>query len=329
MKFKKYLMLTAVAINVSTCFGVDPVPTIASAQPTGVASGSKPEENIFPEDLFGDSKTIKIIELYNKLQEKNLPFSKNIQLQIRDGFLSAIKKTTTESSMEILKIIPTGVKGMTKGMAAIFFKLFTGMKPLQWNNLALLNNKVYRLVIPFTQVALGNLNREQRANQISSENNQDLTWLAIQKKVTRELDHSIMYLNKALIWYCPETRYSKTSFISRYAINFTNSFSTYDLQEISFYLKQTIDDIATLKTIIMDSKNLSEIQQKHDLIKRWLTSVCDDLEHISNFVDPQEPGKNNPGKINFMKLSAGNSQKASLEDLLSGGNGLASLAGMQ
>ena len=102
-------------------------------------------------------------------------------------------------------------------------------------------------------------------------------------------------------------------------MNLRDKFSTGDMLPIAAALDNAITDLEVLQRLISDANTIQEVQQKHDLIKRWLTMVCDDLAYIAGLIDLEAATTRMQGKIQFKKVSGqGGGQKASLEDLLNG-----------
>ena len=110
-------------------------------------------------------------------------FKSNFLDAIQDGALTAVGRTSFDSTIELLRFIPTGIKSVTSGAVLVLYKFVVGYKPLDWNMLGLLNNKIYDLLTPYTQASLGNFSKEK----------EQIIFLMILMKI-----HGSMYKRKSI-----------------------------------------------------------------------------------------------------------------------------------
>ncbi len=246
--------------------------------------------NIMLANMLGNNKNFSPYPML--FDSEDFTVKAAVEKSVKIGLYSGFTQAVQESSHEAFKFIPDIVRKVTGGFktfcGAIFFKVFARSRPLDWNKLALLNNKIYKLVSPYTQVSLGNFAKEHRAAAIAAEGAKDHndSWIDMQAEVVQELQFTIQHLNRSLIWY--NNKYSaKLGFIRRSAISLHNGLSDASIDQLSFYIGQAVKKLEKLQSIIQAARSLTEVQQKNEQLKRWLNMACEDFKYIAALIDPE------------------------------------------
>lgn len=255
-------------------------------------------------------------------------FKDRAVLSVQKGVYDGISSTVKECLGEVLKFAPWAIRSFTGSCENMFYRFFTQIKPLSEERLIIINNKLTKLISPYTQVSLGNFSKEKRA-EIDTNVSVSNSWNPIKNRIVLELDNTINFFNTSLIWFSPQLANIKSGRIQRLAIKFSNSFSGTDHESLKIQIGYTISDLLQLREIVASTKSLKEVQEKHSELKTWLAIVCQDLKYAGQLINyGSDNGKSKDGKFMEPSASNGSSGSSKSSGLSLSDMDLSSLAGL-
>lgn len=254
-------------------------------------------------------------------------FKERLELSMYKGIHDAMAGAIRDTASKVFQILPKTLDAFILSSLHLYHRFLTQIQPLNYDRLVIINNKLSKLITPYTQVSLGNFSKEKRA-EIDANSNINNLWLPVKNRIVGEINQTIRFFEKSLIWYNPTIMNYKGSAIQKMAIKFSNSFSGQDQESINSQIGYLLSDLNQLKEIINSTKTLKEIQEKHSELKTWLAIVCQDLKYLGQLISSNGDGsQSKDGKFIETSMSSGSSgqpknNNLSLEDLLGSSGGL-------
>ena len=240
-------------------------------------------------------------------------WGERLSLSINKGVHDALSGAIKETAGKIFRVFPVSFDALTSSFTHLYHRFLTQLKPLDWDILIIINNRLTKQISPYTQVSLGNFSKEKRA-EIDTNSGSSNSWIPVKHRILGEIDYTIRFFKRSLIWYSPSVaKASNSGIVRRMALKFSNSFSGCDQESIAIQVGYTISDLIQMREIIAGAKSLKEMQEKHAELKTWLSIVCQDLKYIAQVINYGSEGSSKQ-EIKFMEPSASSgsgSQKTS------------------
>ncbi len=314
----KLVMVLLIQASFATIWGMK---KDAATENDDARTSKVDEELMLRRMLIGGGSDLEALQKLKNWRAKiSLAFDKGVH----DALSGAIRATAEK----MFRVFPIGWDALTSSFIHLYHRFLTQMKPLDWDILIIINNRLTKQITPYTQVSLGNFSKEKRA-EIDTNTGSSNSWIPVKLRILAEIDYTIRFFKRSLIWYSPEAaRADKSGIIRRMALKFSNSFSGCDQESIAIQIGYTISDLVHMREIIADTKSLKEMQEKHGELKTWLSIVCQDLKYIAQLINyGSDLGSKQENK--FMEPSASSSSGSSKSSGMSLGDmDLSSLAGL-
>ena len=230
------------------------------------------------------------------------------------GFQRSVEDTTSSVIAIPFRAVPDLIGRMWGWWTSSIYKTAFGSLGLTWNTLAQMNNRMYTLCFPLTQVSFSGIDKKRRAALIQQEEEEPVEnageqeWEDLSEELVVELEYAKSFLEDTLCCYDNKVPGALAALVL--------ALSAQNNKQIRFYIERAMRYIDKLMQIIKESHCFEEVQQRHELIKRRLGLVCSTFEQIAQSIDT-EGALNRTGRMPFSKVSmhAGSGMSPSLLDI--------------
>lgn len=245
------------------------------------------------------------------------------------GITEAFSGTTARTASKLLDDVPDAFRRMGSSIMGLLYKLSFGSRGLSWNDLAIINNRIFTVVQPFIVKTHINNAKEIRSRDVLHEMDEefvDENWAIQRQKIGKELTHAIATLTKVLPCYNLAFHNNQAG-IRRVMAGWVNALSDQNKDQISYYIITAISDLSALRKYFEGFTSFKEAEQHMEYIKRWLTWTCGTLEIIAYLLEGDHVNPKAVGKIMFQKISGATIQATQNElgSLFGNGNPLSGL----